>query len=451
MCRLVRAASNYHVVSYPETGRTNGSVFAFGGAFGRGFYEGRVAMEAIIERCCGLDVHKDVVVACVLIGPPEGRVRKDIRTYGTTTEQLEELRDWLAAVGCTHVGMESTGVYWVPVYTVLEEHFDLTVGNASHMKNVPGRKTDVKDSQWIAELIRCGLIRKSFVPPKWQRALRDLTRYRRKLVEAQASERNRLQRLLETCNVKLASVATDVFGKSGREMLRALIKGDESPEQMAQRARGRLRKKLEQLVLALRGKVESHHRFMLEMQLGRVEDIEANIAIVDSKIDEAIAPHRAVMQRLMTIPGVDRVVAVTVIAELGIDMNVFPTPAHAAAWGGVCPGNNESAGKRMGQQRRRGNVHLATALVQAAMAASKTKGTYLKARFWKIAGRAGKKRAAVAVAHSILNAIYHMLMGSVHYKDLGGDYLDRFLNRGAEQRLVQRLRLMGYEVRPKTA
>ena len=408
-------------------------------------------MEAIIERCCGLDVHKDTVVACVLIGPPAGRARKEIRTYGTTTAQLEQLRDWLRQNGCTHVGMESAGVYWVPVYAVLEEHFELIVGNAAHMKNVPGRKTDVKDSQWIADLIRCGLIQKSFVPPKWQRALRDLTRYRRKLVEAQASERNRLQRLLETCNVKLASVATDVFGKSGREIVRALIKGEASPEQMAKLARGRLRKKLDELVLALRGKVEAHHRFMLEMQLGRVEDIEANIAIVDGKIDEAIEPHRAVFERLKTIPGVDRVAAVTVIAELGIDMSVFPTAAHAAAWAGVSPGNNESAGKRMGQQKRRGNVHLATALVQAAMAASKTKNTYLKARFWKIAGRAGKKRAAVAVAHSILNAIYHMLEGSVDYKDLGGGYLDRFLNRNAEQRLVQRLRSMGYEVHPKTA
>jgi len=408
-------------------------------------------MEAIIERCCGLDVHKEVVVGCVLIGAAESRARKEIRTYGTTTAQLEELRDWLGQSGCTHVGMESTGVYWVPVYGVLEGHFELIVGNAAHMKNVPGRKTDVKDAQWIAELIRCGLIRKSFVPPKRQRALRDLTRYRRKLVEAQASERNRLQRLLETCNVKLASVATDVFGKSGRDMLRALIKGDDSPEQIAQLARGRLRKKLDALILALRGKIEAHHRFMLEMQLDRVEEIEQNIAVVDAKIDEAVAPHRAVMKRLMTIPGVDRVVAVTVIAELGIDMNIFPTPAHAAAWGGVCPGNNESAGKRMGQQKRRGNVHLASALVQAAMAASKTKDTYLKARFWKIAGRAGKKRASVAVAHTILKAIYEMLKVSVDYKDLGGDYLDRFLNRRAEQRLVQRLRSMGYEVRPKIA
>ena len=408
-------------------------------------------MEAIIERCCGLDVHKDTVVACLLIGPAEGRAGKEIRTYGTTTAQLEQLRDWLRQIGCTHVGMESTGVYWVPVYAVLEGQFELIVGNASHIKNVPGRKTDVKDAQWIAELIRCGLIRKSFVPPKWQRSLRDLTRYRRKLLEAQASERNRLQRLLETCNVKLGSVATDVFGKSGREILRAIIKGQEGPEQMAQLARGRLRKKLDALVLALRGNVEAHHRFLLEMQLGRVEDIEANIAVVDAKIDEAIAPHRAVFDRLKTIPGVDRITAVTVIAEMGVDMSVFPTAAHAAAWAGVCPGNNETGGKRMAQQKRRGNVHLATALVQAAFGASKTKNTYLSARFWKIAGRAGKKRAALAVAHSILKAIYEMLKASLDYKDLGGDYLDRFLNRRAEQRLVKRIRSMGYEVHPKPA
>jgi transposase len=408
-------------------------------------------MEAIIERCCGLDVHKDVVVACVLIGPAEGRARKQIRSYGTTTTQLEEMRDWLVQEGCTHVGMESTGVYWVPVYAVLEGQFELIVGNAAHMKNVPGRKTDIKDAQWIAELIRCGLIRKSFVPPKWQRALRDLTRYRRKLVEAQASERNRLQRLLETCNVKLASVASDVFGRSGRDILRALIQGDANPEQMAQLARGHLRKKLAELVLALRGKVEAHHRFMLQMQLGRVEDIEADIAKVDAKINEAIAPHRAVLERLTTIPGVDRIAAVTIIAELGIDMSIFPTVSHAAAWAGVCPSNNESAGKRMEQQKRRGNIHLSTALVQAAMAASRTKSTYLKARFWKIAGRAGKKRAAVAVAHTILKAVYAMLKAGVDYKDLGGDYLDRFLNRRSEQRLVQRLISMGYDVHPKTA
>lgn len=408
-------------------------------------------MEAIVERACGLDVHKDSVVACVLIGPPDGRARKEIRTYGTTTTDLEGLRGWLEEVGCTHVGMESTGIYWVPVYTVLEGHFELIVGNATHIKNVPGRKTDVKDAQWIAELIRHGLVRKSFVPPKWQRALRDLTRYRRKLVEAQAAERNRLQRLLETCNVKLASVASDVFGKSGRDMLRALIRGESSPEQMARLARGGLRRKMSQLAEALRGHVDEHHQFMLEMQLRRVEEIEADIAVVDGKIDEAIAPYREIFERLKTIPGVDRVAAITVIAELGVDMSIYPTGAHAAAWAGVCPGNNQSAGKRKGEKKRRGNVHLCTALVQAAVAASRIKNTYLKARFWKIAGRAGKKRAAVAVAHSILKAAYEMLKACVDYKDLGGDYLDRLQNRRAEQRLVQRVRSMGYEVRLKTA
>lgn len=408
-------------------------------------------MEAIIERCCGLDVHKDSVVACVLVGPPEGRAKKEIRTYGTTTSQLEGLRSWLIEVGCTHVGMESTGVYWVPVYAVLEGHFELIVGNAAHIKNVPGRKTDVKDAQWIAELIRCGLIRKSFVPPKWQRALRDLIRYRRKLVESQASERNRLQRLLETCNVKLSSVASDVFGKSGREILRALIAGTATAEEMAELARGRLRKKHAELVLALHGTVEAHHRFLLEMQLGRVEAIEKDIATVDHQIDAAIEPHRVAFEHLVTIPGVDRVVAMTMIAELGVDMSVFPTSAHAAAWAGVCPGNNESAGKRAVQKKRRGNVHLSTALVQAAMTVSRTKNTYFKARFWKIAARAGKKRAAVAVAHSILTAAYQMLLAGEDYTDLGGDYLDRFIKRRAEQQLVRRLESLGYEVRPKAA
>lgn len=408
-------------------------------------------MEAIVERCCGLDVHQKTVVACVLIGAPDRKPRKELRTFGTTTRELEELRGWLRSLGCTHVGMESTGIYWVPVYSVLEGHFELIVGNATHIKNVPGRKTDVKDAEWIAHLIRFGLVRKSFVPPKWQRGLRDLTRYRRKLVEAQAAERNRLQKLLEACNVKLASVASDVFGKSGRAMIRALVEGRATAEEMAQLAKGALRKKLGELVLALEGRMEPHHRFVLDMQLRRVEDIEANIERLDAKIDEVIAPHRAVFDRLLTIPGVDWAVAVTIIAELGVDMSVFPSSAHAAAWAGVCPGNNESAGKRSKGTKRRGNVHLSTALIQAGMAASKTKNTYLKARFWKIAGRAGKKRAAVAVAHSILIAVYEMLRAGEDYADLGSDYLDRFLKRQAEQHLVRRLEALGYEVRPKAA
>jgi len=403
-------------------------------------------MEPIVEQSCGLDVHQATVVACLIIGPAESRPQRVVRTYGTTTSELEALRGWLRDEGCTHVGMESTGVYWMPVFAVLEGDFELIVGNAAHIKNVPGRKTDVKDAEWIADLVRHGLIRKSFVPPKWQRGLRDLVRYRRKLVESETAERNRLMRLLETCNVKLSSVASDVFGVSGRAMLRALIEGIATPAEMASLARGALRKKTDELALALRGRVEEHHRFMLRIQLGRVERIEADIAVLDERIDQVLAPHQAEMQRLKQIPGVDRVVAATIVAELGLDMTVFPTAHHAAAWTGVCPGNNESAGKRLGHGKRRGNVHLATALVQAAFAAGRKTGSYLKERFWRLAARRGKKRAAVAVAHSILVAAYEMLRLRIDYRDLGADYLDQRVKTTVKRRLVRRLESLGYRV-----
>lgn len=410
-------------------------------------------MEAIVERSCGLDVHKKTVVACLLMGAADERPRRQVRTFGTTTSELEAMRDWLTEASCTHVGMESTGVYWVPVYAVLEGHFELVVGNATHIKNVPGRKTDVKDSEWIADLVRHGLIRRSFVPPKWQRRLRDLVRYRRKLVESETAERNRLLRLLETCNIKLASVASDVFGVSGRAMLRALIKGEASPLEMARLARGALRKKEDQLTLALHGKLEEHHRFMLRTQLERVECIATDIASLDVRIDEELEPHQALMDLLRQIPGVDRVVAMTVIAELGTDMSVFPSASHAAAWAGVCPGNNESAGKRRGRAKRHGNVHLTSALVQAAMCASRKKGCYLKERFWRLAARRGKKRAAMAVAHSILIAAYHMLRNGEDYRDLGVAYLDERRKRTVERHLVRRLEALGHEVtlRPNSA
>jgi transposase len=386
------------------------------------------------------------VVACLLAGAADSRPRRSTRTFGTTTSELEDLRAWLSEEKCTHVGMESTGVYWMPVFAVLEGHFELIVGNAAHIRNVPGRKTDVKDAEWIADLVRHGLIRKSFVPPKWQRALRDLVRYRRKLVESETSERNRLLRLLETCNVKLSSVATDVFGVSGRAMVRALIEGKSTPDEMATLARGALRKKTDRLTLALRGKLDDHHRFLLKLQLDRVERIEADVAVVDARIDASVAPHREKINRLAQIPGVDRVVAVTIIAELGTDMTVFPTSRHAAAWAGVCPGNNESAGKRSNQVKRRGNVHLATALVQAAFAASKKRGSYLKERFWRLSARRGKKRAAMAVAHSILIACYEMLRQAANYNDLGAAYLDQLSKTTVKKRLVRRLESLGFKV-----
>jgi transposase len=403
-------------------------------------------MEAIVERSCGLDVHQASVVACLITGRANERARRTVRNFGTTTAELEELRQWLLEQECTHVGMESTGVYWMPVFAVLEGYFDLVVGNATHIRNVPGRKTDVKDAEWIADLVRHGLIRKSFVPPKWQRALRDLVRYRRKVVENATAERNRLMRLLETCNIKLSSVASDVFGVSGRAMLRALIEGKATPEEMARLARGVLRKKADRLVLALRGRLEEHHRFLLQVQLDRVERIEGDVSLIDARIDQAIAPHQSTFDLLTTIPGVARAGAITLIAELGTDMTIFPTARQAAAWAGVCPGNNESAGKRHGHAKRKGNTHLCSVLVQAAFGASQKKGSFLKDRFWRIAARRGKKRAAMAVAHSILVAAYEMIRRAVHFRDLGASYLDRLLEATVKKRLVRRLEGLGYRV-----
>lgn len=403
-------------------------------------------MEAIVERCCGLDVHQASVVACLLVGSPDRKPRKEVRTFGTMTADLIRMRDWLQAEGCTHVGMESTGVYWMPVYTVLEGQFDLIVGNATHIKQVPGRKTDVKDSEWLAELLRHGLIRRSFVPPKPLRELREFLRYRRKLIESVTSERNRMLKLLETANIKLATVAADVFGASGRRMLRALVEGQQTPAQMAELAKGKLRKKLAELARALDGRVEEHHRFLLAMQLERLEQVETTIAQLDERIDQKLVPYAKEHALLTQIPGVDRVGAAVLIAELGIDMSVFPSVRHAAAWAGVCPGNNESAGKRKAQPGRKGNIHLTTALVQAAVAASRTKGTYLKEKYWRLKARRGPMRAALAIAHKILIAAYHMLSRGVGYHDLGSAHLDHVSAKATKRNLVKRLERLGYHV-----
>jgi transposase len=403
-------------------------------------------MEAIVERCCGLDVHQAVIVACLLIGSASSKPRKVVKTFGTMTDDLLALRQWLTEEGCTHVGMESTGVYWMPVYAVLEGAFQLVVGNAMHIKNVPGRKTDVKDSEWIADLLRHGLIRSSFVPPKPLRELRDLLRYRRKLVESQTAERNRLLKLLETANIKLSSVASNVFGLSGMLMLRALLDGNATPEQMAQLAKGKLRRKIPTLKLALNGRVEEHHRFLLTLQLDRLDQVETALQKLDERIDLKLVPYAAEHARLAQIPGVDRMGAAVIIAELGVDMSVFPSAQHAAAWAGVCPGNNESAGKRKGQSGRKGNVHLTTALVQAAVCASKKKGCYLKEKYWRLKARRGPMRAALAIAHKILIAAYHMLAHGVDYKDLGAVYLDRISANQVKTNLIKRLERLGYHV-----
>jgi transposase len=405
-------------------------------------------MQTLMECGCGLDVHQATVTACLLIVLKSGQVRKQVRTFGTTTRELLSLREWLLSQGCTHVAMESTGVYWKPVYAVLEAEgaLEIVVANAQHVKKVPGRKTDVKDAEWIADLLCHGLLRPSFVPPKPIRELRDLTRYRRKLVESQAAERNRLLKLLETANIKLASVASNVFGVSGRLMLRALIKGKATPLEMADLARGVLRKKIPELEPALEGKLQEHHRFLLRLQLGRLEAAEKDLAVLEQLIQEKLKPYEAQFALLQKIPGVDWTLAAVIIAELGVDMKVFESASQLASWAGVCPGNNESAGKRKSSRIPKGNVYLKTALVEAANAAARTKGTYLRDKFYRLKARRGYKRAAVAVAHKILVAIYHMFSHQVCYNELGDLYLDKLHKHHLTRNLVHRLERLGYTV-----
>lgn len=404
-------------------------------------------MEAITERCCGLDVHQGEIVACLLIGKADERPRKEVRKFRTVTKELLALRDWLMQAGCTHVGMESTGVYWKPVYAILEDCMEVIVGNAQHIKNVPGRKTDVKDAEWIADLIRHGLIRKSFVPPKPIRELRDVVRFRRKVVQARATERNRLLKQLETAGIKLSSFLSNVFGVSGMAMLEALLEGKSTPEQMAQLARGRLRKKVADVALALDGNIEDHQRFILRMQLERLKQANAHVDALDARIEEMLKPYQTEAAKLVTIPGVNRVVIAQVIGEIGVDMTAFKSEAHLASWGGVCPGNHESAGKRQRGTKRKGNIHLTTALVEAAQAAVKKKGSYLRDKFHRLKARRGYKRALVAIAHKILIAIYHVLRGDTEYRDLGDAYLDQLGARRTTAALVRRLERLGFDVR----
>jgi len=403
-------------------------------------------MQTLVERGCGLDVHQATVVACLLQVMRDGRVQKQMRTFSTTTRELVSMRQWLLSEGCTHVAMESTGVYWKPVYAILEGAFQIVVANAQQVKKVPGRKTDVKDAEWIADLLCHGLLRSSFVPPKPIRELRDLTRYRRKLVESQAAERNRLLKLLESANIKLASVATDVFGVSGRLMLKALVEGKASLAEMAELAKGKLRNKIPQLELALEGKLEEHHRFLLQLQQDRLDAAGRDLATLEQRIQQKLEPYAAQIALLQEIPGVDWTLAAVIIAELGIDMSVFQSVSQLASWAGVCPGNNESAGKRKSAHIPKGNVYLKTALVEAANAAARTKGTYLRDKFYRLKARRGYKRAAVAIAHKILVSIYHMFSQQVSYNDLGDCYLDKLNKNHLTRNLVHRLERLGYSV-----
>lgn len=403
-------------------------------------------MEPIIERCCGLDVHQGTVVACLLVGKADERPKKVVKTFRTVTAELLELREWLQEAGCTHVGMESTGVYWKPVYALLEDAFDLTVGNAQHIKNVPGRKTDVKDAEWIADLLRHGLIRKSFVPPKPIRDLREVVRFRRAVVQSRATDRNRLLKLLETANIKLSTFLSNVFGASGMAMLEALLDAGSTPEQMAKLSKGRLRKKMDDVALALDGRIDEHHRFLLRMQLERLKQADAQVDQLDRRIEQMLAPYREQAKRLRGIPGISEIIASQLVAEMGVDMTVFNSEECLAAWAGVCPGNHESAGKRQRGKKRKGNIHLTTALVEAAQAAIKKKGSYFRDKFHRLKARRGYKRALMAIAHKILIAAYHMLLGQTDYRELGEAYLDGLSKRRTTTALVRRLERLGYNV-----
>lgn len=410
-------------------------------------------MQVVYERCAGLDVHKKTVVACRITPQSEGGWRKDIRTFGTLTEELLTLADWLRAGGVSHIAMESTGVYWKPIYNLLEAEFGVVLVNAQHIKFVPGRKTDVNDAQWIAELLQHGLLKASFIPPVEQRDLRDLIRYRTALIQERTREVNRVQKVLEDANIKLGSVASNVLGVSGRDMLEQLIAGQDDPAQLAQLARGRLREKIAELERALTGRVRDSHRLLLKLHLEHIDDLNHKIRQLSGEIERLLGPFdtSAALARLDAIPGVDVKVAQVLLAELGPDMSRFPTAAHAASWAGLAPGRHESAGRNRSSRIRQGNKHLKAALVQAAHAAGRRKDHYLGAQYRRLAARRGKQRAAIAVAHSILVIAYHMLRRGTEYSELGGDYFDKRNQQQTQQRLVKRLEQLGYKVTLESA
>jgi transposase len=369
-------------------------------------------MDLLHPCCAGLDIHKKTVVACVRRADPDGQVHRQVRTFATMTADLLALADWLEAEGVGHVAMESTGVYWKPVFHLLEGRFEVLLANAHHLKQVPGRKTDVKDAEWIAQLLQYGLLRPSFIPPPPVRELRELTRQRTQLVRDRAAVANRLQKVLEDANIKLASVASDVLGASGRAMLRAMIAGQDDPAQLAELAQRRLRPKIPALKQALHGRVTAHHRFVLGALLDQVESLEGFIARFDDQIGVALAPFLAAARRLRTIPAAEGIVA-----EIGPDMERFPTAGHLASWAGLCPGNDQSAGKRRSGKTTKGSAWLRATLVQAAWAASHTKETIFSATYRRWAKRLGKKKALVAVARKLLVVAYHLLKGRTDYRE----------------------------------
>jgi len=399
------------------------------------------------RNCCGLDVHKQTIAACLISESEDGTSSQQKRIFGTMTQQLRELAQWLAEAKVTAVAMEATGIYWVPVWNVLEPHgFELLLINPEHYKAVRGKKTDLKDGTRIAELLQDGRLAGSYVPPVAIRVLRDLTRYRTKLVQYQSSIANRIQRLLEQCNVKLASVASDVLGVSGQAMLRALAAGETNPQRMADLAKRQLRKKIPALQLALEGCLLPHHRFLLSDMLEELDHIGSKIARVEQAIEEQMRPYQKAVDAWMTVPGIKQRLAWNLVAEVGPTVDAFPSAANLVSWAGICPGNNETAGKRKSGTTRNGNRWARKALCEAAWAASKTKATYLQAQFRRLAAIRGSKRAIIAVASTILTIGYHMLKQGTTYRELGGNYFDKRNLLRTTRRLVKRLQALGHTV-----
>jgi transposase len=406
-------------------------------------------MDILYPRCAGLDVHKDSVVACVrCVSPP---AHQEVRHFPTTTTGLLALADWLASHGCTHVAMEATGVYWKPVWHLLEENVELILANAQHVRNVPGRKTDVNDATWLADLLAHGLIRRSFVPPTPIQELRDLTRTRKQLVREVSQHSLRIQKVLEDANIKVASVLSDILGASGRAMLAALIAGEADPARLADRAQGTARKKRAELIEALRGRPTPHHRMLLKLHLDLVAALETALREVDATLGKALAPIQVRADLLTTMPGVSDLVAQVILAEIGVDMSRFPTSAHLISWAGLCPRSDESAGKRRSTRVRKSGQWLKTTLVTAAWSAVRVKETYLRAQFLRIKARRGPKKAILAVAASMLTAAYYILRDHVPYRDLGPAHLDRRDRTKTINRLLRRLHDLGYDLAPAPA
>jgi transposase len=407
-------------------------------------------MEIVHPTCAGLDVHQQTVVACARVVSGT-TITHDVRTFGTTTPDLLALSDWLAAHGCTHVAMESTGVYWKPVWHVLDGPFELVLANAMHIRNIPGRKSDTNDATWIADLLAHGLIRGSFVPPEPVQELRDLTRTRKQLVREIAQHTLRIQKTLETANVKLTAVLADILGVSGRAILQALVAGERHPERLAALASDRVQASRAALVAALHGRVTAHHRFMLNLHLTQIAALEAAVRDVEARLGEALAPFRAALDRLITMPGVSETVARVLVAEIGFDMTRFPTAGHLVSWAGLCPRLHESAGKRLSNRTRSSNPWLKPTLVQAAWSAARKKDSYFRAQFLRLKSRRGPKKAVLAVAASMLTAAYHMLRDGVDYRDLGADHFDRRDKATLATRLIARLHDLGVHVEVRAA